>query len=132
MGRFNMSPREDHLKAVTRILTYLKTFPKGRLIVDTSYQVHSVYPVEDHPNWKDFYPDAVEEIPNYLSMSKGLKVRMTVYVDADHAHNLVTRRSITVLIRMLNNTPIRWVSKGQKKVETSTYVSELVASRIAT
>jgi hypothetical protein len=32
---------------------------------------------------------------------------------------------------MLNITPIRWVSKRQKKVETSTYGSELVASRIA-
>ena len=33
---------------------------------------------------------------------------------------------------MLNNTPIRWVSKRQKTVETSTYGSELVVSRIAT
>jgi hypothetical protein len=33
---------------------------------------------------------------------------------------------------MLNNTPIRWVSKRQKTVETSNYGSELVASRVAT
>jgi hypothetical protein len=33
---------------------------------------------------------------------------------------------------MLNNTPIRWISKRQKTVETSTYVSELVASSVAT
>jgi hypothetical protein len=33
---------------------------------------------------------------------------------------------------MLSNTPIRWVSKRQKTVETSTYGSELVAARIAT
>jgi hypothetical protein len=33
---------------------------------------------------------------------------------------------------MLNNTPIRWVSKRQKTVATSTYGSELVASRVAT
>jgi hypothetical protein len=51
--RFNMSPREGHLKAVTRILAFPKTFPKGRLIIDTAYPDHSVYPVEDHPNWKD-------------------------------------------------------------------------------
>jgi hypothetical protein len=30
MSRFNMLPREGHLKAVKRILFYLKTFPKGR------------------------------------------------------------------------------------------------------
>jgi hypothetical protein len=33
---------------------------------------------------------------------------------------------------MINNTPIRWISKQQKTVETSTYGSELVASRVAT
>jgi hypothetical protein len=27
MSRFNMLPREGHLKAVKRILSYLKTFP---------------------------------------------------------------------------------------------------------
>ena len=132
MSRFNMAPREGHLKAVKRILAYLKTFPKGRIIIDTSYPNHSEYPVEDHSNWKDFYPDAEEETPNDLPMSKGPKVRMTVYVDADHAHDLVTRRSITGILVMLNNTPIRWVSKRQKTVETSTYGSELVAARIAT
>jgi hypothetical protein len=57
---------------------------------------------------------------------------MTVYVDADHAHNLVTRRSITGILVMLNNMPIIWISKRQKTVETSTYGSELEASRIAT
>jgi hypothetical protein len=50
MSRFNMSPIGGHLKALKRILTYLKTFPNGRLIIDTSYPDHSVYPVEDHPN----------------------------------------------------------------------------------
>jgi hypothetical protein len=33
---------------------------------------------------------------------------------------------------MLNNTPIKWISKRQKTVETSTYDSELVASRMTT
>jgi hypothetical protein len=44
---------------------------------------------------------------------------MTDYVDADHAHDLVTRRSITGILVILNKTPIRWISKRQKKVETS-------------
>jgi hypothetical protein len=57
---------------------------------------------------------------------------MTVYVDANHAHDLVTRRSITGILVMLDNTPIIWISKRQKTVETSTYGSELVDSRIAT
>jgi hypothetical protein len=97
MIKFNMLPREGHLKAIQRILSYLKTFPKGRVIIDSSYPDHSLYLIKDHSNWM---------------------VRMTVYVDADHAHDLVTRRSIPGILVMLNNTPIRWISKCQKTVET--------------
>jgi hypothetical protein len=60
------------------------------------------------------------------------RVRMTVYVDVGHARDLVTRRSITGILVVLNNTPIRWISKHQKTVETSAYGSELVASRMST
>jgi hypothetical protein len=94
MSRFDMPPREGHLKAVKRILSYLKTFPKGRVIIDISYPDHSVYPVDDHSNRIELYPDAGEEIPKDLPAEKGPRVRMTVYVDADHAHDLVTRRSM--------------------------------------
>jgi hypothetical protein len=95
-----MSSRQGFMKAVKRILAYLKTFPKGRFIVVTTYPDHSISPFEDHPNLRDFYPDAKEKIPNDLPMSKGPKVRMTVYVDANHAHDLVTRRSITSILMM--------------------------------
>jgi hypothetical protein len=79
-------------------LSYLKTFPKGRVIIDTSYPDHSVYTVEDHSNWMEFYPDASVGIPKDFLPGIGPRVRMTVYVDADHAHDLVTRRSITGIL----------------------------------
>jgi hypothetical protein len=56
---------------------------------------------------------------------------MTVNVDDDHTHDLVTKRSITGILVMLKK-PIRWITKRQKTVYTSTYGSVLVASRIAT
>jgi hypothetical protein len=77
MSRFNMLPREGHLKAVKTILSFLKTFPKGRVIIDTSYPDHSVYPVEGHSNCMEFYSDASEEIPKDLPLEKGPRVRMT-------------------------------------------------------
>jgi hypothetical protein len=43
ISRFNMLPREGNLKAVKRILSYLKTFLKGRVIIDTSYPDHVSY-----------------------------------------------------------------------------------------
>jgi hypothetical protein len=55
----------------------------------------------------EFYPDARKEIPKDLPPERGPRVGMTVYVDADHAHDLFIRRSITGILVMLNNTPIR-------------------------
>lgn len=57
---------------------------------------------------------------------------MTCFVVADHARDKVTRRLVTSNVLLLNNTPVPWLSKQQKKGETSTYGSELVAARIAT
>lgn len=61
----------------------------------------------------------------------GKEATITVYVDADHARDKVTCRSVTGIVMLLGNTPINWLSKRQKTVETSTYGSELVAARIA-
>jgi len=53
------------------------------------------------------------------------------FVDADHAGNLVTRRSQSGILLFVNRAPIIWYSKRQNMVETSTFGSEFVALRIA-
>ena len=129
LSRIAMAPREGHLRAAFRILSYIKTFPKGRIIFDTSYPTKIE---SDEPNWKEFYPDAVEELPYNMLKPRGKPVRIIIYVDADHAHDVVTRRSVTGILVFLNNTPVRWICKRRNTVETSTYGSELVAARVAT
>ena len=57
---------------------------------------------------------------------------ISVFVDADHAGNKVTRRSHTGIIIYCNLSPVLWYSKRQNTVETSTFGSEFVALRIAT
>jgi len=66
-----------------------------------------------------------------MPIPKGNPATTTCYVDADHAHDLVTRRSVTGALFFVNHMPVKWISKRQKTVETSTYGSELVATRIA-
>ena len=57
---------------------------------------------------------------------------MTTMFDANHAHDLDTRRSVTGVLIYLNKTPIQSYCKRQNTVESATYGSELVAARIAT
>ena len=88
----------------------------------------------EYQQWKEFYPDAGEVIPGKEERpeARGPKIRITVYKDSDHAHDIVTRRSVSGILVFLNNTPVRWISQRQKTVETSTYGSELVAAKVAT
>eukprot|EP00957_Ditylum_brightwellii_P166576 12679729-Ditylum_brightwellii.AAC.1 len=53
-----------------------------------------------------------------------------MFVDADHAGNLVNRRSHTGIILLLNNAPVDWYSKAQNTVKSSTFGSESVAMRV--
>ena len=80
---------------------------------------------------KELYPDAVEEIPPNAPKPKGKPVQMSVFVDADHAGDKITRRSRTGILIYLNAAPILWYSKRQNTVETLTFGSEFVAMRQA-
>jgi hypothetical protein len=135
LAHFSMAPREGHLKAMYRVFGYLKRFQKGKLLVDASYPDHSEYPEVEY-NWTEFYPDAKEEIPYDAPETRGeccgKKARITCYVDADHAHDKVTRRSVTGFLILVNNMPVKWVTKRQATVETSTYGSEITTARMAT
>ena len=131
LARYSMAPREGHLIALKRVFGYLTKFPNGELLVNPK-------PFEYPPDtskgtrWQEFYPDAEEELPPDRPTPLNKKAQITIYVDADHAHDTVTRRSVTGILVFINQTLVRYVSKRQKTVETSSYGSELVASRIAT
>ena len=114
-----------------RVFGYLKAHPNGAVIVDPGLPDHDKFKSPQGMDWTEFYPDAKPEEWIGMPAELGRAVRITCYVDADHAHDHLTRRSVTGIILFINNTPIRWISKCQKTVETSTYGSELVAARIA-
>ena len=131
MARYSHLPRKGHLIATLRIFGYLKWFLKKKVVIDTTISDVDNDRIEKH-NWSEFYPRAVEEIPKDMPEPKGKGVKLITMFDASHASDLVTRRSVTGVLQMVNNTPISSYSKRQNTVESSTYGSELVAARIAT
>jgi hypothetical protein len=56
-------------------------------------------------------------------------VTLTHYVDANLFHDVITGRSVTGILHLVNKSPIDWYSKKQATVETATYGSEYVAAR---
>ena len=66
-----------------------------------------------------------------MPIPRGAWFWVTIWVDADHADDKVTRKSVTGIFIMINGLPYKTISKRKSTVESSTYGSELVASRIA-
>jgi hypothetical protein len=67
-----------------------------------------------------------EELPPKMPENLGQPMTITAFVDANHAGNVVTRRSHTGVIIHLQNTPIIWHSHRQNTIETLTFGSEFV------
>ena len=134
LSQHQCMPREGHLDAIYRIFWYLKKVEASRIIFDPSRMDidERLFNTASVDEWKDFYTDAAEPIPMNAPKPRGLSVKVSCYVDADHAGNRMTRRSHSGILIYLQNTPIIWYSKRQNTVESSSFGSEFIALRIAT
>ena len=84
--------------------------------------MHSVYGIPDEEVWdEDLYPPPLGNI-----------MRISSFVDACLGYCKETGKSITSIIHLVNQTPIKFFSKLQNTVETTTYGSEFVAARQCT
>jgi Reverse transcriptase (RNA-dependent DNA polymerase) len=132
MAKFAQAPREGHLNAVVRCFAYLKKRIESRLVIDPIPNDYSCMDWSSK-DWHNFYPDATHEtIPHDMPIPLGQPVQISLFCDAAHATDLVTRRSTTGFVFFLNGTPIQWYSKRQNTIESSTFGSEFVALKIAT
>ena len=76
---------------------------------------------------QEFYPDATEELDTALPPPLMNELDITAFVDSDHAHDKVTRRSFTGILILVGRTPVFIFSKRQGAIETSTYGAEFCA-----
>jgi hypothetical protein len=65
--------------------------------------------------------DSPEPLGNFVIMSH--------YVDANLMHDIITGKSVTDILHLVNKTPLEWYSKKQPIIETATYGAEFVASQ---
>ena len=125
-----MQPYQGNLKGMIEIFVYLKKFYKGKILIDPNYPDHAKFQTPEYDQWQKLYPDVQELVPDKSETlpSKSKSVCITVYKDADYAYGILTKRLVSGILIFINNTPVKWVYKHQKTVETSTYGSELVGA----
>jgi len=74
--------------------------------------------------WKEFYPDATKPIPPNAPEPQVKDVQINIYCDATHATCLATHRLTTGIIVCVNGAAMKWYSKQQNTVESSTFGSD--------
>ena len=130
MSSYLAMPREGHLEQVLHIFGYLKCHKKMRLLFDPAYPKINEKWFKRY-DWQDFYRDAKEPIPSNMPEARGLEIIVSCFVDANHAGNVVNRRSQTGVLIFINKAPILWYSKRQPSVESSTFGAEFCALKTA-
>src|SRR5687768_5520548 len=99
----------------------------GKILFDVgNIPVRKNLEIGNDSDWNQFYPDATEDMPFDQPKSKTETITITCFVDADHARDKVTRKSVTGIVVLLETIPMDWTSKCQKTVKSSTYSSEMI------
>jgi hypothetical protein len=133
LSSYQASPRQGHLDQLLNIYGYLNHQPKITLYLDPTRMPVPANIFKDNAHeFTEQYRDAAELIPHDMPKPRGESVRITAYVDSDHASNQTTRKSHTGYIIFINRAPILWYSKRQNTVETSTFGSEFLAMKTVT
>ena len=129
MARFRPAPRRGHLDRLKRVHQCLRQCKKTSIKFNVEEPDHSNCP-EVEKNWGSMHHPVREDVPTDAPTPKGKPVVSTTFVDANLMAELLTGRSQTGILHLLNKTPVDWFSKLQPNVETATHGSEFVAARI--
>jgi len=124
MSLYNAMPRIGHLHAVLHLFSYLQSNLDWQLAMDPRKNRWKEIPKAD---WKEFYPWAKDRLPQRMPKPLGKAVELSMFIDASHAANVVTRQSRTGVLIYVNSAPVIWYSKKQNSVETSSFGSEFTA-----
>ena len=77
---------------------------------------------------KSVYGKVKEAIQHDVPEALVRYVVLTNYVDANLYHYMLTGRSVTGILHLINQMPIDWFSKKQPTAEISTYGSEFITA----
>jgi hypothetical protein len=135
LSRFTTCPRQGHQDRALRVFGYLKKRPNRRVVVDSRDPIYrggkDAMNLDFTQDLQNNYQDAFKEIDVNLPKAIVDEMEITVFVDSDHAHDKVLRRSITGILIFVVRNPVIYSSKRQGAIETSTYGAEFCAMKNA-
>ena len=89
LSSFQAMPWKGHLEACYSIFAYLRKHPNMAIIFHPSRMTTKESRFQSH-DWHDFYGDRVEELLSDMPKPLGELIKITAFVDSNHAGNLLT------------------------------------------
>ncbi|KAI2502403.1 hypothetical protein MHU86_12060 [Fragilaria crotonensis] len=120
LARFSDHPAKVHYDALRRVARYLRMTKNWGLL----YWRNKFLATLPHGDFQILTPDPT--LPDFPQPHSSIE--LAGYVDAAHATDLVTRRSITGLVFMFCGGPLAYKSKIQSTVSTSSTEAEFLAA----
>jgi hypothetical protein len=131
LSQYQANPQFRHLDAIYHIFAYLEKHPDmGRLGYDPKCPNIDERIFHHSANWKEFYGDVDAELLPNMPEPWGQLVTISLFVDANHAGNIITRHLHSRIFLFVQNAPIIWFLKWQSTVKAATFGSKFVALHI--
>ena len=130
LSRFASNSRKGHTKRALKILGFLKKYQKRGYLIDPRSPIVNMEYSEITPDFGNQY-DMEEELDIKHPDPLMNELPVTIFVDSNHGHDLITGKSITGLIVFVGRTPIALYSKRQASVQTSTFRTEFISLKRA-
>ena len=87
------------MEVLYNVFAYLKNHKDmGKLYYDLKTPEVDELVFNNNADWKDFYCDVEEELPPKMPEPRGNVIKISAFVDANHAGNVVTRQSHSGII----------------------------------
>ena len=119
LSRFSTAPHADHYSALKRVCKYLRATKAWGIVYWRQAPV-SLLPAVPLP-----YPSLDQDLPTF---PRAELLDLVGYVDAAHATDLKTRRSVSGMVFVLAGGAIAYKSKLQATVATSSTEAEFIAA----
>ena len=112
LSSFRAAPRVGHLERAKRVCGYLLKMRDASIRFRIGMPDFSGLPIP-HYDWSNsVYTGAIEMTPEDAPTPLGIPVITIHYVDANLYHDMLTGRSVTGILHLINQTPIDFYSKN--------------------
>ena len=121
LNRFSAAPQEGHIKRPVKIFGYFQNAAgKRKSIVISPYDIRDIsVKGSNTTDWMKNYHGVTEDIYEVLTNPQVKPLSTKIYFDSDHAHDKVTRISVSGVMCFVGSTPIRLSGNMQVEIDTS-------------